>query len=33
MARQFAARREAYAFSRERRTHDVDQFVKRGSAE
>jgi hypothetical protein len=26
-------RRGAYAFSRERRTHDFDQFVKRGSAE
>jgi hypothetical protein len=26
-------RREAYAISRERHTHDFDQFVKRGSAE
>jgi hypothetical protein len=24
---------EAYAISRERHTHDIDQFVKRGSAE
>ena len=26
-------RREAYAISRERHTHDIDRFVKRGSAE
>jgi hypothetical protein len=25
-------RREAFAISRERHTHDIDQFVKRGSA-